>query len=475
MSPTGRLTLLALAAALAAGCAAFDPYNLVSRQPASPGTPSTSPVPPPANAGLGEAGRRAALDFVWTTVNERYYDPKLNGVDWATARARWEPKALAAASDDEFWDLLDRMTGEMRDAHTRVESPQRAEQIARHESITPGFSFAPLEGRLVVTSVSRDSDAWWAGVRPGMALAGIGGEPAQAAYAKALAHSRESSTAYARHRAALRRLLGGDEGKPLAFAFTRTDGTSLAVTLERKRVASPPRVAKRKLASGIGYIRLTAWSQNLQGEMVSAIESLKDAPGLVIDLRDNPGGSALMVRNVAARLFPKGEKVEYGRTLTRQGKPITIAFDLVELIKIKQELEGTGTYAGPVAVLVNAGSGSGSELFSGLLKTKGRATIVGQTTCGCLLGYMGYAAVPGGGMLAYSEMGFVFSDGTRIEGEGLAPDVAVALTAADLAVERDRALESAEALLRAKAPQRLTDLRNSGEATAAAMALPQAR
>ncbi len=449
--PIPRTAALVLAAALASACAAIDPYNLVSRQPPSPGAPPAVPVPPPAYAGLGEPGRRAALDFVWNTVNERYYDPKLNGVDWRAARGRWEPLALAAASDEEFWDLLDRMAGEMRDAHTRVESPARAEQIQRHESITAGFTFAPLEGRLVVTRVDRDSDAWWAGVRPGMTLATIGAEPAQVAYERALSHSRESSTPQARHRGAVRRILGRDEGKRLDFGFTRTDGTALAASLERKRVASPPRVTHRVLASGHGYIRLSAWSQPLQGRMVAALEALKKTPGLVIDLRDNPGGSALMVRNVAAHLFPKDEKVEFGRSLTREGKPITIAFDWIELIKIKQELEGAGTYAGPVAVLVNAGSGSGSELFAGMLKSRGRATIVGQTTCGCLLGFMGYAEVPGGGKLAYSELGFVFPDGKRIEGEGVVPDVPVALSVADLAVERDRELEEALAALGRKA------------------------
>jgi carboxyl-terminal processing protease len=473
MPPTRRVAALALAATLAAGCAAFDPYNLLSRQPPARGAPADVPVPAPAHAGLGHAGRLAALDFVWRTVNERYYDPKLNGVDWRAARSRWEPLALAAGSDEEFWDLLDRMAGEMRDAHTRVESPERAAQIERHEFISPGFTFAPVEGRLVVTRVDRESDAWWAGVRPGMTLSGIGGEPAQAAYDRALARSRESSTPLARHRGAVRRLIGRDEGRRVDLAFTRTDGSALAVSLERKRVASPPRVTHRTLPSGIGYIRLTAWSQGLQGRMIAAVEALKDAPGLVIDLRDNPGGSGLMVRNVAARLFPEGEKVEFGRTLTRTGKPITIAFDWIEIIKVRQELEGTGTYAGPVAVLVNAGSGSGSELFAAALQSRSRATIVGQTTCGCLLGYLGYAEIPGGGKLAYSEMGFEFPDGRRIEREGVVPDVAIAPSVADLAVERDRALEAAEAAV--GMPQRLSVFSTSGVAIAAPIALPQAR
>jgi carboxyl-terminal processing protease len=113
------LAALALAALLANGCAAFDPHQVLTRRMA-PGPAGThSPVPVPEGATLDRAERQAAVDFVWTTVNERYFDPALNGVDWPAVRARWEPQALAAESDERFWETLDRMTGELRDAHRR--------------------------------------------------------------------------------------------------------------------------------------------------------------------------------------------------------------------------------------------------------------------------------------------------------------------------------------------------------------------
>jgi C-terminal processing protease CtpA/Prc len=65
---------------------------------------------------------------------------------------------------------------------------------------------------------------------------------------------------------------------------------------------------------------------------------------------------------------------------------------------------------------------------------------------------MGYASVPGGGKLAYSEVGFVLPDGSRIEGTGVIPDVAVPLAAEDLRLNRDRVLETAVAQL-ARAPK----------------------
>lgn len=449
-----RATAFALAALLAAGCAAFDPYGILSRQALPPAVPADTPVPPPASTTLGEAGRMAALDFVWSTVNDRYYDAKLNGADWVAARARWQPRALAAESDEAFWDHLDRMTGELRDSHTRVESPQRAAQIERHESVTLGFAFRPIEGQLAVTNVHPESDAHWAGVRPGMTLVEVAGEPAQAAYAKAFAQARDGSTAQAKHLYAARRILAGDEGSAVILTFARGDGTPFTVSLKRKRFAGPPRVVHRVLPSGMGYVRLTSWTQSLQRPTIAAVEALKGSPGIVIDLRGNPGGSALMVRNVAAQFFKGDAKVGFGRALTRTGKPITIAFDWVELIKVEQELEGTGVYLGPVAVLVDAASGSGSELFAGIMQSLGRATIVGEASCGCLLGYMGYAAVPGGGKLAYSEMGFVFPNGKRVEGEGVLPDAPVPLAIADLLVARDRVLEVAQAKLKALEPWR---------------------
>lgn len=446
LSRPARLAACLAVLAAASGCAVIDPNGIVTRNFSPAGQPAHVPVPSPAGS-LDAATRQEAFDFVWQTIADRYYDPKLNGVDWKAAGERWRPRVLGASDDKAFWDLLDRMTGELRDAHTRVESPQRAEQIERQQVVSLGFGFRLLGDRLVVVSVNPESEAWWAGVRPGMTIEQVEGEPARAAYGKLLAESRDSSTDHAKHVAASRRLVGGDPDSTASLVFARGDGTPLAAKLKRTRLANPPRVTHRRLPSGFGYVRLTAWSQNLQGAMIAAIAAHKDAPGLVIDLRGNPGGSGLMVRNVASQFFPKDDERVLGKTLTRTGKPITLAF--VDVIKLEQKIEGTGLHDGPVVVLVNRDSGSASEMFSAAMQSQKRATIVGETTCGCLLGYMGYATVPGGGKLAYSEMGFLFPDGQRVEGKGVVPDKAVDIAVPDLVAQRDRALETAEAILAA--------------------------
>ena len=197
-----------------------DPHNMIGRQMGE-ATALPTEVVPVAAATLRPEDRQRAFDFVWRTINERYYDAKLNGVDWNAVAKRYRPLALAAADDDAFWDTLDKMTGELKDAHTRVESPKRVELRKRDESVTLGFSFVPTDGKLAIATVNPESDAWWAGVRPGMTLVAIGGEPAAVAYEKLKAETRLDSTERSRHMRALRRLVTGDPGTSVVHLRAR--------------------------------------------------------------------------------------------------------------------------------------------------------------------------------------------------------------------------------------------------------------
>lgn len=442
--PTLTRRLMLSSALLLTGCAAIDPHAVITRR--APQSVDGAPSASAPQAPLDATTRTAAFDFVWRTVDARYFDPRMNGVDWKAAVEKWRTPVLQAPDDDAFWDRLDRMAGELNDVHTRVVSPKRAQLIERSQSVSLGFSFRPLGESLVVTSVNGEGDAWWAGVRPGMTVLAVDGEPAQAVYSRLRAEARGGSTEQQRHNLAAVRLLAGEPDSTVRLAFGRTDGSRIEAVLRRTLLSNPPRVTHRRLPEGPGYIRLTAWSGSLQGPMLSAIEALKDSPSLIIDLRGNGGGSAGMVQQVA-RAFFDGE-VQAGRTLTRTGKPITLAFEMVELVKLQSTLKGTGLYKGPVAILVDAGSGSASEKFSGLMQSLQRATVVGQVTCGCLLGYLGYAEVPGGGKLAYSEVGYVMPDGRRIEASGVVPNLEVPTSVDDLRLARDRVLEVAVAHLK---------------------------
>ena len=449
-----RLVAVMLAAGcLAAGCQVLDPYNMIGRQLGEATPPPTEFVPAPGPASLTRAQRLQAFDAVWNTVEERYHDPAYNGVDWKAVGARYRPLALAAPDDDAFWDVLDRMAGELHDSHTRVESPRQVQLRERDEAITLGFIFSPLAGKLAVTTVEPESDAWWAGVRPGMLLAQIEGKPAQAEYDELLAHTRSASTDRARHFNVLRRLMNGPEGSKVAFTFERADGSRFDATLTRRTVPRRHREIHRVLPSGFGYLRFTQWTVGLTMRALAGLEEIKATPGLVIDLRGNPGGSVYAVNEMLDKFFT--ERTELGRATTRSGKPVSMLLGTVDIIKLERVVPGDPqAYRGPVVILVDGLSASGSELFAGTMQATGRAKVVGEPSCGCLLGFLGYARIPGGAELAYSEVGFVLTNGKHVEGEGVIPDHLVPPTLEDLRVSRDRPLEEAQEMLAALATKK---------------------
>ena len=439
-----RLTAC-IAFALLASCAVLDPNNIIGRRNPdaySANSPSTVDGP-------SIDWRRAAFEYVWNTINEKYYDPALHGVDWRAARGRHEPRIMAAVSDDDYWDALDRMAGELKDSHTRVNSPKRAAQERDHESHSLGIGMLELDGELIVSAVNPQSDAWWVGVRPGMAIKTIDNEPAMTRYRRLLGEARDSSTPWARTRGAIRAISAGELDSSVTMTFTRHTATGstddINATIKRRRFRAPPESVTRVLPSGYGYLRFSGFAGELQSGILAAVERLKVTPGIIVDLRGNGGGSLGMANTLLSKFLPA--KTKGAKILTRTGQPIKVAF--ITVMKLDTEIGGEpGAYAKPLVILINDSSASASEIFAGTLQELGRATVIGSRTCGCLLGYLGYADLPGGGQLAYSEVGFVLPKGTRIEGNGVKPDIEIPRSREDILFNRDRALEAAEVHLR---------------------------
>ena len=441
----GAVLMLAATALFASGCASIDPYNIIGRRmPISSAEQSANATP---------AVRKAAIDAVWSTVNDHYYRADLNGVDWRAAREKWGPLALSAATDDEFWERLDQMAGELADVHTRVESPKAVAQRKAQQVVSLGLSIRLLDGALVVLSVNPESDAYWSGVRAGMRLLRIAGVDAQTQWQTWAQAARKTSSPQAALRMPLRRLnvvaneaIVESASATFGLSFARVDGSEFEVRLRPKTLSTRPVVTSRVLPSGIGYVRFTSFQESLRSNVLSAIDALKDTPALVLDLRGNGGGSGAMSEAIVGSFMKT--KTVIGRTETRTGKPVTLAFGVVKIASPEASVPGKpDAYAGQVAVLMDADSASASEATAGALQSTGRAIVVGEVSCGCLLGFLGYAALPGGGELAFSEIGFTNAKGERVEGRGVIPDVAVERKRADFVAQRDRVLEAAQAAL----------------------------
>jgi carboxyl-terminal processing protease len=454
-----RSIFLLCTVALFSGCASFDPYNLIARQnnPSSAsGGNEWSYTPTPEGR---QREREAAIALVWRTVNERYYRADLNGVNWLAAREKWAPRAFAADTDEAFWEALDLMTGELSDSHTRVESPKAVERRRLQQAFALGLGLRVIEGALIVTSVHPESDAYFAGVRAGMRVTQIGAKEAMLQWREWQEASRKSSSPQAQARLPIRKLnAAAEENKNagVAMRFERVNvnpaGTAsaqneiISATLKARTLSTRPSVTHRVLPSGIGYVRLTAFNESLRAPLLAAIIELKDTPAMILDLRGNGGGSAAMSRALASAFFK--DKTLIARTFTRTGKPVSLAFGAIKLSEDEQFAPGgKDAYLGKLAILLDVSSASASEATAMALQSTGRATVFGETSCGCLLAFMGYASLPGGGELAYSELGFLSVNGDAVEGRGVIPDQPVSPATSDFAIARDRVIEAAQSFL----------------------------
>jgi len=210
-------------------------------------------------------------------------------------------------------------------------------------------------------------------------------------------------------------LMRGKPGTKVGLTIMREGSdTPFKVTLERAiiKVAS---VKHRQLEDGFGYVRITHFQARTAEDMLAAIRDLKKgAPhhkikGLVLDLRNNPGG-VLNAAVAVSDAFLTGGTIVYteGRVEDSQLK-FTAAPDDV--------LDGA-----PMVVLVNAGSASASEIVAGALQDHKRAVIMGQQTFG-KGSVQTIIPVNGNAALKLTTARYFTPSGRSIQAEGIVPDI----------------------------------------------------
>jgi len=404
--------------------------------------PPAAAAPQAAPAEEAQRRRLAVFEFVWSEIRDKYYDPALNGVDWEAVRARYRPLAERAPDEPALHALLSRMAGELRDAHTRVMTPEQALARRRNEGASAGVILYEVEGRPVVFEVRPGSPAAQAGVTPGMTVIAVGGVPVAEALSRAVAEIGPSSSERAALVLAYVRMISGPAGEPLRLDLIDADGARREFTLPRVRRETAPRFEARRLESGALYVRFERFERPVARLFRAALREHSGAPGLILDLRSNPGGDGREGMRFVAPLLDRETLIV--RLSTRTGRSPSALLGLVRLpLELKAGEAGGQLFGGRVAILTNAGTGSTSEVIAAALQERGRARVVGARSCGCALGVLRHRRLATGGTLAISEIGLVTGMGRRIEGEGVAPDVAVDLRIADLRQGRDPVLEAA--------------------------------
>src|SRR5688572_29119280 len=123
-------------------------------------------------------GRLAVFDDVWETIQSRYYDPALNGINWQAKRNAFRPAAAKAASAYELYDVLRQMIASLKDAHTRVYSPDEKFDWWNPRYVTVGLTIREIEGVPLVVHVESGSAAARTEIRPGDTIVSIDDVPA---------------------------------------------------------------------------------------------------------------------------------------------------------------------------------------------------------------------------------------------------------------------------------------------------------
>ncbi len=277
-------------------------------------------------------------------------------------------------------------------------------------------------------------------------VAPIEGSPAEAAGLKrgdvVIAVDGESTEGWTVDQAVLR--IRGPQGTEVTLTIRHPDGMEEDVIIERAEiqvdsVTTVPPEGELKDASGntvteLGYIHVREFDRPTEGELEEALDEIIDsgAKGVVLDLRNNPGGLLDVVVNVADMFLDEG----------------TI---LYEVQKDGQEVAYSAREGGvattiPVVVLMNKYSASGSEVLSAALRDNGRATIVGEKSFG--KGTVNVAReLSDGGALFVTIARWLTPSRVQIDSVGIEPDILVTPSDEDIDLRRDTQLYRAVEVL----------------------------
>ena len=262
-----------------------------------------------------------------------------------------------------------------------------------------GAQVAMREGQLTIIAPMPDTPAQKAGILPGDVILEIDGEPTtNITLLEAVSKIR------------------GEKGTKVELLVMHLDATQPVTILVKRGVIPLTSVDFEMLDDGIGHIRIYNFADNTNDEVQAALDQFEKArgTGLVIDLRNNPGGLLRSVVDVASQFLDDG-LVLY--EINAQGE------------RNDWPVKGSGKAPDvPIVVLINQFSASASEVLAGALVDHRRATVIGVTSFG--KGSVNtLRPLSDGSGIYFSIARWYTPKGTLIEGKGITPDEVVELPA----------------------------------------------
>jgi carboxyl-terminal processing protease len=354
---------------------------------------------------LSSDNSQDAIDEVWQVVNRRYVDGNFNQTDWQSIRSQYLGRNYS--DREQVYGAIKEMLKKLGDPYTRFMTPQEFKDFKVQTSgqlVGVGFQLNTDEKtkKLVVVSTVEGAAAAKAGIVADDIIIQIDGE---------------STTGMDIGKAV--QLIRGQVDTNVTLKIER-EGNIRDYTLTRQKIEIHSVEAKYEPTDGgVGYIRLKQFSANAPSEMRAAIKKLENqgAKGYILDLRSNPGGLLYGAIDISRMLMNDGKIVS---TKLRQGGEDIKSANQTAIIPDK-----------PIVVLVDGGSASASEILSGALQDNKRAELVGMKTYGKGLVQSVVPLRDGTGM-AVTIAKYYTPKGTDINQKGIAPDLEVELTKAEM-------------------------------------------
>lgn len=396
--------------------------------------------------------RRETFEIVWRTVKEKHFDPKLNGVDWDKVHSIYAPRVSRVKNDEEFYKLLQEMLNELHQSHFVVLPPEFTHKSDTKDEAEAGLglSIRMIDNEVVIWRVLPASPAARAGLRPGFVIKEIDGQRVGRISATVKRREESAEAACGRIVDMIDERFLGTPGSPVRLVYLDEKEHKHNLIIRREKLQgemSPPvgdfpsvltEFESKRLADGVGYVRFNFFHPVLNQRIRAAVRSMSDAPGIIIDLRGNPGGFDGVGKGLAGLFLDK--KTTLGTSRSREGYENYIVYPQ------------KNPYTGPVVILIDCMSGSASESFSGGMQSIGRAVLVGERSYGGDLD-ASVDKLPTGALLLYAYADFVTAKGVSLEGRGVTPDIEVKLTRASLLNGNDSQLQAAVNYIRKQSSQ----------------------
>lgn len=386
-----------------------------------------------------------SFKVVWETVKEKHWDLAGTGVDWDQIYKIYEPKVQAAANIGEARKLMMQMLGELGQSHFRImeaDDSEKVDEVRRRyrTEATPGFKLALVDKRAFIVKLEEGGAAAKAGLEIGVEILSVRGTPIAPKIAEVLEAFADEPHREIYIPDAINGIVSGEAGSKIVLGV-RQGTANREVTLT---LAQPKGELKdlmnlsglfftyeaKVLPKNLGYVHFNIFMPDVATNFTRDMQGvLAKTDGLIIDLRGNPGGMGALAMTLANRLIGEpGHKL--GQMINSDGKMNFPIFPQKP------------HYNKPVAVLIDGGSASTSEIFAAGMQDLGRARIFGTRSAGAALPSL-IIDLPNGDRFQFAIADYVSVSGRHLEGVGVVPDEPTPHSLASLAQKKDASLNAA--------------------------------